>query len=380
MTAITAIDGRSIRQAISRIREEGVPRARRSTKFCLVIRDGHLPPKYVVALAARASLGRALRPDEFSGGEQTNALLSSLGFDVSACNCGGDLPRTSNAQAGARDAEVTIARIVCDGDAPATPSSCTRALLEAFTKRWPRGVHAQFATTGGGFVELGLEGEWKARRGWSSRACDLRELVELASAGLSRVMSKRVRTAAMGKADILTIGVDLRFPWDDEDPSHAELVAVYDIQAGRPIAWTGKSYPTPRQQANLVQVTDLRTHFVKAGGERVMVLGCHDLNMFSPRAHANQSAEGPRRARCDEMRALAKKFRPTVVLQHPHSTDTPNIWRMPWMSLLRELPSVGAWASGLVYPSGRRRASLERVLDLTRSESGVVDVVVDCGG
>lgn len=35
------------------------------------------------------------------------------------------------------------------------------------------------------------------------------------------------------------------------------------------------------------------------------------------------------------MHARVARFRPTVMLQHPHSTDTPNIWRMPWESLAR---------------------------------------------
>jgi len=84
-------------------------------------------------------------------------------------------------------------------------------------------------------------------------------------------------------------------------------------------------------------------------GERVLILGCHDLNMFSARAIANQRPDGARRQRCDLMAGLVRHFKPTVVLQHPHSTDTPNIWRMPWACLARDYPSVRCYASGIGY-------------------------------
>jgi len=46
--------------------------------------DRRYPPKAVVRLAARRALGRALRPDEFSGGEESWAfrLLRDRGFNV----------------------------------------------------------------------------------------------------------------------------------------------------------------------------------------------------------------------------------------------------------------------------------------------------------
>jgi hypothetical protein len=80
------------------------------------------------------------------------------------------------------------------------------------------------------------------------------------------------------------------------------------------------------------------------------------------------------------MKAKVSRFKPTVVLQHPHSTDTPSIWRMPWCSLARTYPSVRAWASGIAYFSGNgnARAPLDRVLDLTKSApDDVRDIVVD---
>ena len=118
---------------------------------------------------------------------------------------------------------------------------------------------------------------------------------------------------------------------------------------------------------------------MKTADERVLILGCHDLNLFSPRARANQSPDGLRRARCDEMERKVARFRPTVVLQHPHSTDTPNIWRMPWLSLAREVPSIRVWASGIGYHrfGSKPRATLAKVLDRTKSApEDVRDIVV----
>src|SRR3984957_12348971 len=55
-----------------------------STFYDLLEGDRRYPPKAVVGLAARRALGRALRPDEFSGGEESWAfrLLRDRGFNV----------------------------------------------------------------------------------------------------------------------------------------------------------------------------------------------------------------------------------------------------------------------------------------------------------
>jgi hypothetical protein len=60
-----AIDG-----ALDKIDQEGIPPKRRSTRYCLVARGRHYPPKLVVGLAC------GLDPDEHSGGDQTNDVLA----------------------------------------------------------------------------------------------------------------------------------------------------------------------------------------------------------------------------------------------------------------------------------------------------------------
>lgn len=381
MPSLPSISAASVRNAVARVHRDGVPKGRGSTKFCLVLDGSHFPPKYVLALAARDQLGRDLRPDEFSGGPQTNAVLTDLGFTISACSCGGTLRRsqpTPTRVAPIQPAPATsptVVRVVCEGQTPHDPSSEEGLLHDVFTARWPRELRSKFVVTPGGFVRGAFPTKWSGTCGWDSSPEDFAALTLVAERQLRGVVSARVLDAARGKMDVLTIGIDLV---DSRRAEHAELVAVYDVKARRLVRWTGKSYPTSNQERTLVHCTDLSTHLLEIAQERVLVLGCHDLNMFSPRGHANQSPDGTRRLRCNDMRELAASFRPTIVLQHPHSTDTPNIWRMPWMSLARELPTVRAWASGVAYFSrnGAPRAPLARVLELTKADASVVDIVV----
>ena len=244
-------------------------------------------------------------------------------------------------------------------------------LLEALGHHWTAGARVKFLITPGGFVRSGWPHAWSGRMGWDSRPPDIGGLIAAAECVLRRVVTQRVLAAAAGKVDVLSIGIDLGTP---PDP-HVELVAVFDVRAGKLVRWTGKSYPTSDQERTFVQVADVKTHLLEIAGERVLILGCHDLNMFSPRAWAQQKPRGNRRKRCKEMRDRAKNFKPTLVLQHPHSTDTPNIWRMPWLSLSKEIPSVRAWASGIgYYRDGRPRAPLKRVLELTRGGEHCLDI------
>src|SRR5262249_37737352 len=73
-----------IQEAIAAL-EQGESHPFGPSTFYDVLEDGRrYPPKAVVGLAARRVLGRTLRPDEFSGGEESWAfrLLRDRGFNV----------------------------------------------------------------------------------------------------------------------------------------------------------------------------------------------------------------------------------------------------------------------------------------------------------
>lgn len=90
--------------------------------------------------------------------------------------------------------------------------------------------------------------------------------------------------------DYLTIGIDsyknkislsnvsIRQP-------HVEIVTLLDLKTNK-YYLTGKSYPTPGQENGLVRFQDLKTHFVDLPIGKVLILGCHDLNVFNPRGTA----------------------------------------------------------------------------------------------
>jgi hypothetical protein len=376
-----------VEEAIARIDREGVPRRRESTKFHLVVEGRRYPPKYVISLAAAHATGRELRPYEFSGGDETNSVLQSLGFTVvgpglpvqkpAAKQAPVVLPRPARVAASAPKVEstngaATIVRVVVQGSPASSPRTASEMLLEAFS-RWPTSGRAKFTITPGGFLVSDFPLRWGGGIAWDSSPDDLDELVRIAKPLVDECVTAKVLAAAKPLTHVLTIGVDLM-----SDVEHAELVVVIDCDSGKVVQWTGKSYPTARQENTLVQVADIDSHLLEIADEKVLVLGCHDLNMFSARARANQNPNGMRRQRCDEMARATAQFKPTVVLQHPHSTDTANIWRMPWACLARDYPSVRAYASGIGYfnRNGPVRQPIREVLAGTRSQFNVADVVV----
>jgi len=268
----------------------------------------------------------------------------------------------------------TIGRIVVQGLPPRAPAVAEATLLDVLTRGWPPGACVKFLISPGGFVSSGWPPAWSGHVSWQSRPSDAVDLIAAAERVIHRVVTARVLRAAAGKAEVLTVGIDL---CADSNPDHIELVAVFDVSSGMLVRWTGKSYPTGGQEKTLIQIADLDTHLLSIAGERVLVLGCHDLNMFSPRGRANQDPQGTRRRRCDAMAAKVQQFQPSVVIQHPHSTDTPNIWRLPWASLQRTVPSVRAWASGICYfnRDDQPRAPLQQVLALTQGGDACIDIL-----
>ncbi|MEZ4234403.1 MAG: hypothetical protein R3B89_34835 [Polyangiaceae bacterium] len=405
-----------VEQAISSVLREGFPAARKSTKFCLVANGAHLPPKYVLGVAAKNSVGRELKPDEFYGGAQTNELLRSLGFEVKVCGCGGKVvhsqksvsaPRAkpdstaeaekgpldrlkhrlsewigsdapaSKAPSAARNAlstNTTIVRVVVNGAPPGLDlDSAAQTLLEAF-ERWPKGVKSKFAITPGGFIVARWPKGANLRLSWDSRTADLPKLTRVAEDAVGAVLSRRVLRRAANHTQFLTVGVDI-----DHGPNgaHAELVALIDVASGQCVRWTGKSYPVGYQVKTLWQVADLKSHLIEAANERVLILGCHDLVMYDPRGQANATNGTEKYTRSRAMQSLVSHFKPTVVLQHPHSTDSQFIWRNAWANLKRMTPGVRSWGSGIAYYNAKRRPRrpLAKVLDATRSDD-VIDIVV----
>lgn len=80
------VNKQNVLDALSFIDKNGVPKRRNSTKFTLHQNDKAYPPKYVLSIATKISTGKELEANEFSGGNETNAFLMSLGFTIKEGN------------------------------------------------------------------------------------------------------------------------------------------------------------------------------------------------------------------------------------------------------------------------------------------------------
>lgn len=82
--------------AMARIDKEGVPKSRVSTRYH-VVHDGKLyPPKYVISLAVKEARGTEARPNEFSGGKQTNDFLRKYDFEIRGPKSSADKHKRKN--------------------------------------------------------------------------------------------------------------------------------------------------------------------------------------------------------------------------------------------------------------------------------------------
>jgi len=65
----------------------GVPRKRKSTIHCLVTRQRHYPPKYVLMRAHIIQTGT--KPERLFGGHPSNDPLRNMGYVIQeGCGCG----------------------------------------------------------------------------------------------------------------------------------------------------------------------------------------------------------------------------------------------------------------------------------------------------
>ena len=282
-----------------------------------------------------------------------------------------------------------VVRVVVNGlpskDREDNWEKAQKMLLQALESEcWPAGT-ATFALTPGGFIQAPFP-SYDGKRGWNSSPQDFKKVIPFAKEAVNKVVTEKVLKKARRRAAFLTVGVDLNTDGgklrkrDTRLNIHAEVVGVVNTASGKIVHWTGKSYPVGWQENTLVQEANLKSHLFCCRRMRVVVLGCHDLNMFSKRSYANQDPNGPRRSRCDDMQRSATAFKPTVILQHPHATDSPNIWSTGWSGARELLPDGHIYASGITYyrVGKKPRRPLADVLKRTRCCSNhVSDVIVD---
>lgn len=69
-------------KAIEESEKFGVPKGRSSRKFLLEYNGKHYPPKYIISLANKYANSKELDSSEFSGGDETNNFLRTLGFTI----------------------------------------------------------------------------------------------------------------------------------------------------------------------------------------------------------------------------------------------------------------------------------------------------------
>ena len=175
--------------------------------------------------------------------------------------------------------------------------------------------------------------------------------------------------------EFLTIGID---GYNTINSQRIELIAVYDLNKETVIRWTGKFYPTEQQKRHLIKINDFSTHFINLGGQNIIILGCHDLNVFNPRGRAAVGMDSWKRKISEQFSKLCKQFNPDIILQLPHKTDTPNIWNLAWRTIEKELPNVKHFASGInyYYYFNSHRSSIDKVLSKTK-KGDVIDFIFD---
>ncbi len=261
-----------------------------------------------------------------------------------------------------------------------------RRLLEATCDKWPDGTKARVLVTCGGFVSF----EWpkeitrdEVGDNRHPRAEALDALFRKADEAVASLLTEDLRDRLRRCADAITLGVDsfkdrISIASESIRELHAELVCLVDLRNGRK-HWTGKSYPTSKQEAGLARVDDLASHFVDFEGEPMVLLGCHDLNVFSPRGNANVRREW-RRGVIRSFRDLVRQRLPKIVIHHPHTTDSRMTWRLAWGELLRSAGSIGRYAGAGRYHNwgGKPRDPLDAVLGST-VQGETLDLVVTVG-
>jgi hypothetical protein len=276
----------------------------------------------------------------------------------------------------------TYGRIVMEG-AWSGDLNAARHLLGDVAMALPPNYRLTCLCTCGAFLRFDWPLELPDHGNWNPGG-EIGVLTAAAERAVRSVLTEDLIIRLQGHYDYLTLGVDTKkdkisTTHNIINQPHAELVCLVNLCDGT-THWTGKFYPTAQQERSIVRFPDLQSHFVNLNGDTVMVLGCHDLTVYSPRGQAR--AIGRRMQVGEEFRALARQERPAAVLHHPHTTVKCGTWRQQWSRLQDELSSVrqylGTGAYSYQDDGWDHRNDLARVIAATQ-HGDIFNIVVRLG-
>lgn len=264
-----------------------------------------------------------------------------------------------------------IARLVVVGDPNETK---LKNLVAKFISK-AKNRHFDFVITPGGFLSFdfpeGLDYDDIDIEKIKEKQLQLlqKKAEEVISNFFDRLKDDNIQKLKM-IADYFTIGID---GFNANKSRHIELIAIYNLKEEKVIRWTGKFYPTEGQKRKLIKFNDLDSHFIKLNNQKIVILGCHDLKVYSPRGQSVAKPGGYKKQVADKFKKQCKAFKPDIILQHPHETSSPNVWNLEWHKVERDLPSVKHFASGInYYKEYDKRDDIDKVLEKTR-RGDVVD-------
>jgi hypothetical protein len=373
----------------------------------LIFNEKKYPAKHIRGLAYYVANKKEISKSEYSGGQETANFFKKLGFSVQykkeTLKPTETLRQISKPTKQIEPQKMTskklivvseknaiqcgnhkIARLVVTGkqyDKYGNPNfTKLEKLIEKFLSTEFGKNHFEFILTPGGFLTFEFPAE--LQRDLDISKAEKQNIPQLQKAannvitdffgGLQSTVFKKLKETA----DFFTIGIDGFNPTNDQS---IELVAVYDLGKEKVTNWTGKFYPTEGQKKNLIKINNLDTHFIELNNQKIVILGCHDLNVFSPRGQAAANPNGWKKQLADKFKVYCKEFNPEIILQHPHWTDTPNIWNSAWRTVEKELPNVKHFASGIKYYNNRNgvvRGDIDKVLEKTK-KGDVIDFYYD---
>jgi len=273
------------------------------------------------------------------------------------------------------DSNPTFARVIIarqwDGDLDEAKN-----ILKQICVKWPKGKKVKFILTCGGFMQF----DWPKSisqsdigNNKSPNTSAVNKLIKEAENYANKLLDNTLTEKLSMVADYITLGLD-----SDNGQLQVELVCLFDLTKRR-FYWTGKSYPTNSQERKLVRISDLKTHFFDLNGlETVMVLGCHDLNMFNNR-NWNNTGEWRKNIKKD-FRELTKRNKPVMVLHHPHTTVKKRTWSAPLSNMRNIIPSTSKYASaGRYHGADQKKSDYDDLNDVLQKTKNTDTIDFICG-
>lgn len=272
----------------------------------------------------------------------------------------------------------SIGRIINCGDYMVNPATI-EAFFPKLYRKWPKGQFCEILITPSDFMEIDADFVWDEDEPYSGPAFIFEMFMSDAEEALYKILTDENRRILRSICRYFVVGIQIDFRKNEKCifDRHTRHILAIDTSDFSLLASTGPTLHSGKSYRYQLSCEDIRSHFVKLGKNKVVLIGDYDLSFF--RSGIAERSEYDNFKRIEAFQKLMEKGRPDTVLHIGATCWRPVGKQRAWNHMLKTNPTVKKIAGSfgdLNCSPDNLSESFTKKLELTAGND-VLNILID---